>query len=148
MKKKSGIVTTIVLAIAAIFAFESCSQRVLDFTIISSKNTSLKIPESAKGARVMGEDMAAYFIFPLGNPQVKEAVDRAIEKAGPGYDALLDGVIYSHYKVFLLFGTFGFSIEGTPIKTADLVALLKQEGIDPDEFFSQHSLMMKSDSRQ
>ena len=135
------------LAVAAAvlaFFFESCSQRVLDFTIISSKNTSIKIKESGKGPRVEGEDMAAYFIFPLGNPQVKSAVDRAIEKAGPGYDALLDGVIYYHYKVFILFGSFGYSIEGTPIKTAELMAQLKQDGIDPTEFFAHHSLLTKT----
>ena len=126
--------------------FESCSQRILDFTIISSKNTSLRIKDGGKGPRVTGEDMAAYFLFPLGNPQVKNAVDRAIESAGPGYDALLDGVIYSHYKVFLLFGSFGFSIEGTPIKTSELIAQLKKDGIDPDVFFASHSLLKRSDA--
>jgi hypothetical protein len=146
MKRKSSTISSLIVAVIFVFGLGACSQRVLDFTIISSKNTSLKIAESAKGSRVSGEDMAAYFIFPLGNPQVKEAVDRAIEKAGPGYDALLDGVIYSHFKVILLFGTFGYSIEGTPIKTSELTAQLERDGIDPKEFFAQHSLLLKSDS--
>lgn len=145
MKSMSKSLVIVGVLVVFGFVFESCSQRVLDFTIISSKNTSLRVKDSAKGPRVSGEDMAAYFIFPLGSPEVKTAVDRAIEKAGPGYDALLDGVIYYHYKVFLLFGSFGYSIEGTPIKTSELMAQLKEQGIDPSAFLASHSVLKKSD---
>ena len=137
----------LLLFIVTAFVGSGCTQRILDFTVISSKNTNLKIKESGKGPRVTGEDMATYFIFPLGQPQVKTAVDRAIEKAGPGYDALLDGVIYSHFNVFLLFGTFGYSIEGTPIKTAELMAELQSRGIDPEKYFAEHRLVRYSASR-
>lgn len=144
MLRRSSAAGLMAASVVCVLFLTSCTQRVLDFTIISSKNTSLRVKESAKGERVQGEDMAAYFLFPLGNPQVKEAVDRAIEKAGPGYDALLDGVIYSHFKVFLLFGTFGYSIEGTPIKTAELMSQLEQEGIDPEKYFAEHTILRKS----
>ena len=51
-------------------------------------------------------------------PQLKAAVDKAIEKAGPGYDALIDGVVYSRYEVFRQ----GWVVQGTPIKTSKLKA--------------------------
>lgn len=142
MKRSLGIV-----ALLSFLAF-GCSQRILDFTVISSKNTNIKVKDAGRGERVAGEDMATYIIFPLGQPQIKSAVDRAIEKAGPGYDALLDGVIYSHFNVFLLFGTFGYSIEGTPIKTSELISELKNRGIDPKEYFHEHTLVWHSGMTQ
>lgn len=139
---------TATFLLGAVLLFMSgCTTRILDFTIISSKNTNIKVKDSARGERVSGEDMAVYFIFPFGQPQVKSAVDRAIEKAGPGYDALLDGVIYYKYNVFLLFGTFGYSVEGTPIKTSQIIAELKEQGIDPDQYFAQHNLISYNAAR-
>jgi hypothetical protein len=121
-----------------------CTTRVLDFTVISSKNTNLRVKDAGKGQRVVGEDMVGYFIIPLGQPQVKTAVDKAIEKAGPGFDALLDGVIFYKYNVFLLFGSFGYSVEGTPIKTSELIAELQNKGIDAKQYFAEHNLVWGS----
>lgn len=142
----SRLIATFLLGAVLLF-MSGCTTRILDFTIISSKNTNIKVKDSARGERVSGEDMAVYFIFPFGQPQVKSAVDRAIEKAGPGYDALLDGVIYYKYNVFVLFGTFGYSVEGTPIKTSQIIAELKEQGIDPDQYFAQHNLISYNGAR-
>ncbi len=143
MKHRSSI-ATIAISVAFLLTASGCTQRILDFTVISSKNISLRIKDEGKGLRVTGEDKATYFLFPLGNPQVKNAVDRAIESAGPGYDALLDGVIYNHFNVFLLVGSFGFSVEGTPIKTSLLIAELKARNIDPTVYFAEHSIVTHS----
>lgn len=144
MQRRRSAVGLAVFATTVLMLVSGCTQRILDFTVISSKNTSIRVKDEGKGARVTGEDKAGYFIFPLGNPQVKNAVDRAIEAAGPGYDALLDGVIYNHFNVFLFVGSFGFSVEGTPIKTSMLIAELKEQGIDPDAFFALHVVQMHS----
>lgn len=94
-----------------------CNTRMLDFTIISSKNVNMPLPPSAKGvARVTGSDDVFAFIIPFGVPNLKAAVDRAIESAGPGYDALIDGVLYHTSGMF----SVGFRVEGTPIKTSAL----------------------------
>ena len=92
-----------------------CSRRMIDFTVISSKNIQLQIPPEAMGARVVGEDTVIVLLgVPLGTPEIKEAVDKAIQSAGPGYDALVDGVLYQTFG----FMSAGFRIEGTPIKTS------------------------------
>ena len=91
-----------------------CSQRILDFTMVSSKNTEMTIPSDAKGDRVKGKDTVMVFIIPWGTPSIKEAVDRAIESAGPEYDALIDGVIYYHLKAFII-GVVEYTVEGTPV---------------------------------
>jgi hypothetical protein len=101
----------------------------LDFTIISSKNVEMRIRDTAKGTRVTGEDMAwAVLGIPLGAPNLKEAIDRAIESAGPGYDALIDGVVYHIYNFYLVVSKAGYKVEGTPVKTREVIAQAEQEG--------------------
>ena len=100
-----------------------CSRRMIDFTIISSKNTQLQIPEEAMGKRVEGEDTVLWLFIglgyiPLGTPEIKEAVDEAIQSAGPGYDALVDGVLYQVSEYYLLTMKTGYKVVGTPIKTS------------------------------
>ena len=48
---------------------------------------------------------------------MKEAVDRAIEAAGPGYDALVDGVIDSEALILVVYNQACYVVEGTPINT-------------------------------
>jgi len=123
-------------SIILIFLFSGCVSRVLDFTIVSSKNVDMRIKDTAKGSRVTGRDHAWWILFfPTGRPNLKEAVDRAIESAGPGYDALIDGVIYSEFSYFLLASKSGFKVVGTPVKTKEIVAELKQKDEDADKFF-------------
>jgi len=70
----------------------------LDFTIVSSKNVTIDVKKDAPRVTAKGWT-------------VKDAVDKAIEKAGSGYDALIDGVIYS--------GFLKYKVTGTPIKTSE-----------------------------
>jgi hypothetical protein len=91
----------------------SCNQRLIDFTVISSKNVTLRLPDDAKGPRTVGKEMKT-----CTTPQLKGAVDKAIENAGPGYDALIDGVISQRNEFFRQ----GWVVEGTPIKTGKLKA--------------------------
>ncbi len=86
-----------ILIISTIIILTSC--RLTDFTLISTKNVSLDV--NKEYPRVTGKGFT-----------VKDAIDQAIEKAGPGYDALIDGVIYERL--------FKYKVTGTPIKTSDL----------------------------
>lgn len=103
-------ISTLILVASALF-FSSCNQRLIDFTVISSKNVTLRLDEDAKGPRSTGKEMKF-----CGRPMLKAAVDKAIENAGPGYDALIDGVVYQRSEIFRA----GFVVEGTPIKTSQL----------------------------
>lgn len=94
-------------------AITSCTPRVIDYTIISSKNVTLRLPDEAKGPRTTGKDIKA-----CSQPMLKTAVDKAIENAGPGYDALIDGTVQQYKGIFKT----GWIIEGTPIKTSKLKA--------------------------
>ena len=109
---------TLLSLVFTALTFSSCSHRILDFTLISSKNVDL-----SKGAtfergknRVEGKDMVHWIIFfPTGTVSIKEALDKAIEST-PGCVALLDGVIYSKFWwIPYVYGQQSATIEGTPL---------------------------------
>jgi len=101
------------LALLGTLALTNCNQRLIDFTVISSKNVTLRLPEDGKGPRTQGKELKM-----CTQPMLKAAVDKAIENAGQGYDALIDGVIYQRKELF----RYGWVVEGTPIKTTKLKA--------------------------
>jgi len=101
------------LALLGTLALTNCNQRLIDFTVISSKNVTLRLPEDGKGPRTQGKELKM-----CTQPMLKGAVDKAIENAGQGYDALIDGVIYQRNELF----RYGWVVEGTPIKTTKLKA--------------------------
>lgn len=112
------------LIILAITLFSSCKMRLLDFTMISSKNIDLAHAASFQRGpqRVSGKDkIHIVLFFPTGVVNIKEAVDRAIETT-PGCVALLDGVIYlKGWYIPLLYGQRAAVIEGTPLIDPSIV---------------------------
>ena len=106
----------IILSLLVISLIFGCSQRILDFTIISSKNIELsQFPNYERGKmRVTGEDTKVIIVLPLGVPNAKEAMDRAIESV-PGAVALVDGVIMSKFWWAIVYGKQIYIVEGTPL---------------------------------
>lgn len=113
---KGNIVKKLVLALTAVVAVASltgCSNRVADLTVASTKNYNLNSNNFVKGARVTGEDSAPVVLFPLGIPNVKTAIDRAIEKNR--CSVALGDLVVTEYNHSFIFGKFGFIVEGTSI---------------------------------
>jgi hypothetical protein len=87
------------------------------------------------GERVEGESKrywlyALFLVLPVsGAADIKEAVDQAIESAGPGYDALVDGVLYQTNEWYLIVFSTGYRVEGTPIKTSMVAGSSQRDGI-------------------
>ena len=108
----------------------SCSQRMMDFTLISSKNVELsKFPTYERAnLRVEGEDTKPIIIvIPTGYPDGKEALDRAIESY-PGAVALLDGVFtYKWFYIPYIYGQYRYVIEGTPLYDPAIRAAIENE---------------------
>ena len=103
--------------IAVLVLSFGCTQRLLDFTVVSSKNVDMsKSNTFERGkSRVEGKDIAYIILFiPTGVPNMKEAIDKALEKV-PGAVALVDGVVSSKVVYFLLGGMTGYVVEGTPL---------------------------------
>lgn len=106
------------LAIAALL-LSSCSARLVDFTVISSKNHSIKF-NLDEGKATSGKSMG---FLSLG-VNIKDAMDEALENAGPQYDVLVNGVVRA--KSYPFYG--GFEVEGTAVNSRKLIAQLGKEG--------------------
>ncbi len=105
------------LLVTAVLASAGCTTRLVDFTMISTKNVDWSRAAEFKrtGTRVVGEDIAQMILFiPTGIPNMKEAIDRAIESV-PGGVALVDGVVSSKAWTIFIYGEQSFVVEGTPL---------------------------------
>jgi hypothetical protein len=128
------IITALLLSVITI----GCSNRLVDFTIISSKTLGMHYQDGAKGQRVKGSSMG----FLGFGANIKSAVDDAIEKAGSGYDALIDGVLYERDNIIIT----GYEVEGTPVNTSKLLAELGKDGFD--KFCMAHRIDFYSKQNQ
>lgn len=110
-------------ALFLLMGMSSCSHRITDFTIISTRNVPLGNQAASlqkADQRVKGIDKAHSVLFiPLGTPNMKEAIDKAIDKY-PGAVGLVDGVLKSKGWSILLYGQNSFVVEGTPLYEADM----------------------------
>jgi len=125
---------SLAIFIAAIFTMNtSCTRRIMDFTIISSKNLELsKFPNYKRvDSRVEGEDKKMIIIFiPTGEPDGKEALDRAIESV-PGAVALVDGVLtYKWFWIPYIYGEMYYVVEGTPLIDPSLANVYEINELD------------------
>ena len=119
MKSIKLSIFTAIFALTLIFS--SCSQRLVDFTVISSKNQGLKFDKS-KGIRVTGKS----FGFLGFGANIKDAMDKALQSAGPQFDLLIDGVVKVESYPFVA----GYIVEGTAISSSDLKAMLGNKGFE------------------
>jgi hypothetical protein len=90
--------------------FVGCTQRVGDFTIISTKNVELGA-KYTKLDRFQGVDSKPDILFiPLGVPDLKQAVDNCIE-AGKG-ELLTNAVVESGYWTVIVYGERKYTVTG------------------------------------
>ena len=113
-----------------LFTFSSCSERLVDFTVISTKNVSLKI-NKGQGKQVKGSDFGPFGI----GANIKDAMDKALQSAGPDYDLLVDGVVRVHVYPFVS----GYKVEGIAVSTNKMQSALGKEGFD--EWCKAHNIM-------
>lgn len=110
-----------------------CSHRIMDFTIVSTKNVELsKFSTYQRGkTRVEGIDKKPIIIIiPTGYPSGEEAIDNAIESV-PGAVALLDGVLtYSYFYIPYIYGEYVFAVEGTPLIDPALAAKSSLDAVE------------------
>jgi hypothetical protein len=114
MKVKKLLILVLMLG-----ALSSCSVRLVDFTVISSKNVSLDI-DRANGKKVKAEK--TYFLGIGWN--IKDAMDKALEDAGKEYDLLIDGVV--RYGSYPFIATV--TVEGTAVSSRAMRNKLGEAG--------------------
>ncbi len=102
----------IAIVLGAVMA-SGCTVRVADMTVGSTKNYNLNAAKFVKGPRVIGEDSYPVILFPLGIPNMKTAVDKAIEKDKCAVG--LSDLVISQLNHSFLIGKIGMRAEGNLI---------------------------------
>ena len=112
---------TFLVLMAMTLSLGSCSMRLVDFTVISSKNVNLDIDRS-QGKAV--EASKAYFLGIGWN--IKDAMDKALEEAGPEYDILIDGVVsYTSYPFVA-----SIKVKGTALSSSKMRMSMGEEAFN------------------
>jgi hypothetical protein len=111
----------------------SCSARLIDFTVISTKNVNLGLKKS-EGVKTEGKSMK----FLGFGVSIKDAIDDALENAGPDYDLLVDGVVKQKSYIVVA----GFTVEGIAVNTENLKSQLGEKGFE--EWCKQHNIVTPS----
>ena len=96
------------IALSFTLLLGSCSQRILDFTTVSTKNNQLNFtcpPLEVKGT--------SFGFLGIG-ASIKDATDNALKSAGQGYDVLQNGVIKVTQYPFVI----GYTVTGTAVKSS------------------------------
>lgn len=102
--KKSVVCSIFMVALA--FSLTSCSYRLGDFTILSTKNYNVTAKYKNVG-RFDGKDSVFVFLgIPFGQPNIENAVDEAIEKGKGVY--LTDCVLELKSGLF----SMGYEVKG------------------------------------
>lgn len=136
---KSNNLSLFAIILTATLILSSCSQRLVDFTVISSKNHSLKF-DLSQGKQVEGTSMG---FLGLG-ASIKDAMDKALQSAGPEYDILVNGVV----RVNDYFFVSGYKVTGTAVSSSKLKAMLGIKGYEEwckanDVFDPSDAVVMK-----
>jgi len=110
----------LVVGLCALMA-TGCSTRVGDFTVASTKNIDVRtgVHRIDENVRVRDRDVAhIVFFFPTGLPNMKEAMDNAIEQK-PGAVGLSNVTIKrGGFYIPFIYGQDYFEVEGNPIYEA------------------------------
>ena len=108
------------MAVCGALLATSCVQRIADLTFMSTKNVDMNHPGgyyTAPNQRSEGVDTAHIIVcFPTRIPNVKEAVDRAIEKNGPTCIGLSNMKLeHGFWYIPYIYGREYFKATGDPV---------------------------------
>ena len=118
-----NIIVLLSLFAFAVTSFIGCSERIGDFTLISTKNVDIGGKYKKLDERYTGEDSRGDILgIPLGMPNLKTAVDHCIE-AGEG-DLLTNAVIDASYWTAIFYGERKYTVTGDVWVKASISDLL------------------------
>ena len=124
------LIKTLLPALALVLFLSSCTARLVDFTVISTKNCELGT-NKLKSKRTEGKK--TYFLGIGFN--LKDAIDIALENAGSKYDLLIDGVVtYSNYPFVVI-----VKVKGKAVSTAEMTTMMGEEGFQ--EWCKTHNVL-------
>ncbi len=113
-------VTALIILVVGSLLMVGCQTKMFDLTLVSTKNVNLNELEMAElksAMLVSGYSMKSIvFIFPLGDADIEEAFDDAMNKASG--DIMTDvNVYWEGWYIPFIYGRFGYKAVGHVWKT-------------------------------
>lgn len=103
------------------FLLSGCVHRIGDFTVASTKNMDIKrtLHRVDESERVKAKDMTHIILFiPTGQPNMKEAMDNAIEQRSGAVGLSNVTVKNGFWWIPYIYGQSWFEVEGNPVYEA------------------------------
>lgn len=118
----------LIILVTLSITLASCTQNLMNFTIVSTKNIDLEQLSSLErtSEKTIGEHKAAIIIIiPTKTIRIDQAITNTIDGI-PGCVALLDGVVHSHFwYIPYIYGETKYVVEATPLIDPSLVETSK-----------------------
>ena len=113
--------TLLLLVLTTIFT-TSCTKTLTDFTVLSTKYSSLgngesEVVKAQQAVKGKSSKMNHILFIPTGSPDMKKAIENALAQS-PGAIGLANGKITMKSWSCLFFGKSTYFVEGTPIYDA------------------------------
>lgn len=108
----------IIFVFVVILLSSGCVQRIGDFTVASTKNMDIKrtLHRVDETERLVGKDTKHIIIFfPTGNPNMKEAMDNAVEKHQGAVGLSNVTVKSTFWYIPYIYGRASYEVEGNPV---------------------------------
>lgn len=109
-------------ALTGLLTVSGCMHRVGDFTMVTTKNYERQTKYKMVGRMEGADKVLIILAFPLGSPDMKTAVDRAIDAGGGVY--LANAVVEAGGWHAFLVGQTGYKVTGDVYASADQGDLL------------------------
>ena len=115
-------ITALVILIVGSLLVAGCSTRMFDLTVVSTKGVDLQDLDLSTAKKCMDvtgvSSRSIIFIFPLGNPDLEEAISDALIRSSG--DIMVDAeVYYKFWYIPFIYGQFGYEVRGDVVKTRE-----------------------------
>ncbi len=113
-------IQTLLLAAGLLFGLSSCSTRIATFSVASTRNFDFTAAgnyqvDTEKTISNFDGQYRTLFLFSFSEAHMKEAMEGAIKKAGPGCVGIADATMRRGFIFTGIMNVFWYSVEGNPI---------------------------------
>ena len=123
------------ITLVALF-FVGCTQRLGDFTVMSTRNVDLNANYVKVENNVRGQDKKSIIIFiPTGTPNIESAIDQALKSVDGGAVMTDVSLTYKWFYIPYIYGEYIYEVEGD---------VWKKSNVDVGDFMNDSDKIYKA----
>tara|TARA_B100000315_G_scaffold235813_1_gene251039 strand:- start:231 stop:665 length:435 start_codon:yes stop_codon:yes gene_type:complete len=123
------------ITLVALF-FVGCTQRLGDFTVMSTRNVDLNANYVKVENNVRGQDKKQIIIFiPTGTPNIESAIDQALKSVDGGAVMTDVSLTYKWFYIPYIYGEYIYEVEGD---------VWKKSNVDVGDFMNDSDKIYKA----